>query len=75
MFDQQMTLLSVYQSQTEPAKTRWYNHNSPNSQVTKCDAFENAKDYRHSKVASTNPRLCDSSKTLVDYKHCERKYT
>ena len=70
-----MTFLDVYQSQTEFVKIRWYNYNSLNSQVTKCDAFENVKDYRYLKVVSTNPELCDSSKIFVDYKHCERKYT
>ena len=41
--DQQMTFFNVFQNQTEFAKIRWYN--SLNSQVTKCDAFENVKDY------------------------------
>ena len=41
IFNQQMTFLCVYQSQTEFVKIRWYN-----CHLVKCDAFENAKDNR-----------------------------
>ena len=46
LFYQQMTFFNVFQNQTEFVKIRCYNYNSLNSQVTKCDAFVNAKDYR-----------------------------
>jgi hypothetical protein len=35
-----MTFLSVYQSYAEFVKIRWYNYNSLNSQVAKCDVLQ-----------------------------------